>query len=199
MRSKTVIMSVVICVVALLVTWEYGHAASAPGANPLKIGVVSIRTVFNKTQHQIEFRTQAIARRRRAQTQLEDLAKEIQAKEEELQTLKQGTPDHLQQLQSVMDQRGKLESRKEFLNQQSAMENKLWTEKLYQETLKIVSALAKERGLDFVLERTEPTFPISSEELMATLGTHKVLYASAGTDLTAEVVKRLDAIPSLQP
>lgn len=199
MKSKTVIMSVVICAVALLATWEYGHAASAPGASASKIGVVSIRTVFNKTQHQVEFRTQAIARRRRAQTQLEDLAKEIQAKEAELQTLKEGTPDHLQQMQSVMDQRGKLESRTKFLEQQSAMENKLWTEKLYQETLKIAGALAKEKGLDLVLERTEPNFPMSSEELMATLSTHKVLYASAGTDLTAEVVRRLDAIPSLQP
>jgi Skp family chaperone for outer membrane proteins len=199
MKSRTVILSVVICIVALSATWEYGHAASASGAGGSRIGVVSIRTVFNKTQHQIEFRTQAIARRRRAQTQLEDLAKDIKTAEDELQTTKQGTADYLQLLQSVMDQRSKLDGRRKFLEQQTALENKLWTEKLYQETLKIVGALAKEKGLALVLERTEPNFPMASEELMATLSTHKVLYADAETDLTAEVLRRLDAIPNLQP
>jgi len=198
MKSRTVVMGVVICVVALLMTWDHGQAASS-GAGDSRIGVVSVRTVFNQTQHQIEFRTQAIARRRRAQTALEDLAREITAEEEDLQTQKQGTADYLQRLQSVMDGRAKLESRKQFVEQQNALENKLWTEKLYEETLKIVATLAKERGLDLVLERTEPNFPMASDELMAALGTHKVLYAGAEMDLTKEVVKRLDAIPSLKP
>ena len=198
MKSRTVIMGVVICVVALLATWDSGQAASS-GAGGSRIGFVSIRTVFNETQHQIEFRTQAIARRRRAQTALEDLAREIKAEEEDLKTQKQGTADYLQRLQSVMDGRAKLQSREQFIEQQNALENKLWTEKLYEETLKIVATLAKERGLDLVLERTEPNFPMASDELMAALGTHKVLYAGAEMDLTKEVVNRLDAIPSLKP
>ena len=198
MKSRTVIMCVVICVVALMATWEYGYAASASGSGS-RIGVVSVRTVFNKTRHQIEFRSQAIARRRRDQTAWEDLGREVQAGEEDLQTRNPGTADYLQRLQAVMDGRAKLESRKQFIEQQNALENKLWTEKLYQETLKIVGALAKERGLDLVLERTEPNFPMASDELMATLGTHKVLYAGAEIDLTQEVLKRLDAIESLKP
>jgi Skp family chaperone for outer membrane proteins len=198
MKSKTVVMCVVICIVALLATWDYGYAASSSGGGS-RIGVVSVRAVFNKTQHQIEFRSQAIARRRRDQTAWEDLGREIQAGEADLQTRNPGTADYLQRLQAVMDGRAKLESRKQFMEQQNALENKLWTEKLYQETLKIVGALAKERGLDLVLERTEPNFPMASEELMATLSTHKVLYAGAEADLTNEVLKRLDAIPSLKP
>jgi Skp family chaperone for outer membrane proteins len=198
MKSRTVIMGVVICVVALLATWDHGQAASS-SAGGSRIGVVSVRTVFNQTQHQIEFRTQAIARQRRALSALEELDREIKAEEEDLKTQKQGTADYLQRLQSVMDGRAKLESRKQFVDQQNALENKLWTEKLYEETLKIVATLAKERGLDLVLERTEPNFPMASDELMAALGTHKVLYAGAEMDLTKEVVKRLDAIPSLKP
>ena len=198
MKSRTVIMGVVICVVALLATWGHGQAASS-SAGGSRIGFVSIRKVFNQTQHQIEFRTQAIARQRRALSALEDLAREIKAEEDDLQTQKQGTADYLQRLQSVMDGRAKLKSREQFIEQQRALENKLWTEKLYEETLKIVATLAEERGLDLVLERTEPNFPMASDELMAALGTHKVLYAGAEMDLTKEVVNRLDAIPSLKP
>jgi Skp family chaperone for outer membrane proteins len=72
-------------------------------------------------------------------------------------------------------------------------------EELYQQALQIVQTLAKEKGLTLVLERTEPEFPVSSEELMMTFSTHKVLYANGCTDLTAEVVSRLDAAGGDKP
>jgi len=199
MKSRTVVLSVVICAVALLVTFDYSGAAPAAGGSTLKVGVVSVRTVFNKTRQQLEYRTKAIARQGRSRTQLEAQAKEVAADEAELKTLQPGTADYLEQLQSVLSKRSKLESQQEFLKQQRMLEDKLWMEKLYKETLKIVNAVAKEKGLDLVLERTEPTFPISSEELMATFSTHKVLYAGAEMDLTKEVTARLDALENLQP
>jgi len=199
MKSRTVVLSVVICVVALLVTFDYSGAAPAAGGSALKIGVISIRTVFNKTRQQLEYRTQAIARQGQSRAQLQALAAEVEAGEAELKTLKPGTADHLEQLQSVLGKKSKLDSQQEFLKQQRMLEDKLWMEKLYQETLKIVAVMAKEEGLDLVLERTEPEFPISSEELMATFSTHKVLYAGAEMDLTNEVIARLDALENLKP
>ncbi len=199
MKSRTVVLSVVICAVALLATFDYSDAAPAAGGSTLKIGVVSVRTVFNKTRQQMEYRTKAITRQGRSRTQLEAQAKEVAAEEAELKTLKPGTADYLQQLQSVLSKRSKLESQQEFLKQQRMLEDKLWMEKLYQETLKIVNTMAKEKGLDLILERTAPQFPISSEELMATFSTHKVLYAGAEMDLTKEVIARLDALENLQP
>ena len=199
MKSRAVVLSVVICAVAVLATFNYSGAAPAAGGSVLKVGVVSVRTVFNKTRQQLEYRTKAIARQGRSRTQLEAQAKEVAADEAELKTLQPGTADYLEQLQSVLSKRSKLESQQEFLKQQRMLEDKLWMEKLYKETLKIVNAVAKEKGLDLVLERTEPTFPISSEELMATFSTHKVLYAGAEMDLTNEVIARLDALENLQP
>jgi len=113
--------------------------------------------------------------------------------------LRQGTPDYLKQMQAVIQKRAQLDGKQEYLKQQRLLEDKLWMEKLYQETLKIVNTLAQEKGLEFVLERTEPEFPISSDELMATFSTHKVLYAGGGMDLTDEVIARLDAMDNLKP
>ena len=199
MKSRAVVLSVVICAVAVLATFNYSGAAPAAGGSTLKVGVVSVRTVFNKTRQQLEYRTKAIARQGRSRTQLEAQAKEVAAEEAELKTLQPGTADYLEQLQSVLSKRSKLESQQEFLKQQRMLEDKLWMEKLYKETLKIVNTMAKEKGLDLILERTAPTFPISSEELMATFSTHKVLYAGAEMDLTNEVIARLDALENLQP
>lgn len=198
MKSKSAFIGLIIGVVALLATFEYGHAQ--PTISSLsKIGVVSVRNVFNGSQQQARYRSQVLAQQSQSRAQLEDLAKEIAAEEAEMKTLLPGTPDHLKRLQSVLEKQAKLQSQQEYLKQQSTLENKQWMEMLYRETLKIVNILAQEKGLDLVLERTDPVFPISSEELMATFSTHKVLYSGRCLDLTAEVISRLDAIDTLKP
>lgn len=198
MKRRTIMLGVVMGIVALLTAFEYGHAGPA-ATSTSKIGVVSVRTAFNECQQQTQYRAQAIARQNRARAELEAKAKAIQAAEANLQTVKAGTPDYLEQLQIIIKGRAELEGQQEFLKQQRNAEDKQWMERLYQETLKIVAALAKEKGLHMVLERTEPEFPISSEELMATFSTHKVLYADGCVDLTTEVIARLDKLKDLKP
>jgi len=191
-------MGVTICVVALVATFQYSGAAQS-GVPTSKVGVVSIRMVFDKTRQQAQYQTKAVAKRARDRAQLEGLARDVKAAEEEMSTHKQGTAEYLKLMQDVIQKRAQLDAQQEYLKQQTMLENKLWMEKLYEQTLKIVTALAKEKGLDLVLERTEPNFPISSDELMATLNTHKVLYAGNSVDLTGEVVSRLDAMDDIQP
>lgn len=200
MNSKTVIVSVVICIVALLATFQYGHAAQGPAAPTSKIGYVSIRTVLNDCQQQTRYQSQIVAKQNQTRAQLEALSKQISADEAELRTFKPGAADYLQRLQTLIENRSKLESQQEFFKQQRALEYKNWNEALYNATLKIVQDLAKERGLDMVLERTEPEFPMASlDELVAGFSTYKVLYAGGCVDLTREVIARLDAMGNLVP
>jgi Skp family chaperone for outer membrane proteins len=194
MSSKTAITGILVGAMALFMTLGYGRAQSQTTAAPTaKIGIVSVRTVFNSSKRHAQYRAQALKRQSQARTQVDDLTKEIEAEEAELKTLKQGTADYMKQLQVMLEKRSKLDSLQEYLKQQRAFEDKKWMEDLYQEVLRIVNVVAKEKGLDIVLERTEPEFPISSDELMLTLSTHKVLYAGGCVDLTGEVAARLDA------
>jgi len=199
MKSRTAIVGVVILVVALWATFEYGHAAPAAATGGLNIGVVSVRSVISGSQQQVRYSNAVMGAQAQLQAQLESRVKAIEAAEANLKTLRPGTEDYLKQLQSVLQQRGELDSEQEYLKQKRSLENKEWMEKLYQATLKIVTDLAKEKGLDLVLEKTEPQFPISGDELMATFSTHKVLYSGNCLDLTNEVIARLDALESLQP
>jgi Skp family chaperone for outer membrane proteins len=193
MKVSAKAVGVLIGVAALLATFQYGYAASEPVAPAGKIGVVSIRTVFNTSKRHAQYRSQVLQAQSRAKAQLDDLAKDIDAEEAGLKALKDGTPDYLKQLQTILKKRAELDSQREYLKQQRSLEDKNWMESLYQETLKIVKAVAKEKGLSLVFERTEPEFPISSEELMMTFSTHKVLVADGCVDLTQEVAARLDA------
>ncbi len=199
MKGRTTIAICVVCVAALFTAWEYGHAEPQTAVSSSKIGVVSIRNVFNGSQKHARYRSQVLADQSRSMAQLEDLNKEIKAEEAGLGTLKPGTEDHLKQLQTVLEKRAQLQTRQEYLKQQRTIKDKAWMERLYQATLKIVEEVAKEKGLELVLERTEPEFPISSEELMMTFSSHKVLFGGGCVDLTAEVTARLDASDEIKP
>jgi len=190
-KAKTV--GVLVIALALLAMLQYSQAA--PEATPAlsKIGVVSVRTVFNTSKRHGLYRSQVLQAQSRARAQVEDMAKEIEAQEAGLKALKEGTADYMKELQAILKKRAELDGQREFIKQQRSLEDKNWMEALYQETLKLIQTVAKEKGLSLVFERTEPEFPVSSEELMMTFSTHKVLYAEGCVDLTQEVTARLDA------
>ena len=199
MSIRAVLIGSLVCTVALSATFESGRAAPEPPAAPMKIAVVSIRNIFNTSKRHGLYRAQVLSNQSRAKAQLEDLSKDITADEAGLKALKPGTADYMKQLQTMLDKRSKLDSQQEYLKQQRSLEDKNWMEALYQEILKITKEVAKEKGLTLVLERTEPEFPISGEELMMTFSTHKVLYAENCVDLTEEVTARLDANQTVKP
>jgi Skp family chaperone for outer membrane proteins len=199
MSIRTVVIGSLVCIVALFATFESGRAAPEPPAAPIKIAVVSIRNIFNNSKRHAQYRAQVLSNQSRAKAQLEDLSKDIAAEEAGLKALKPGTPDYMKQLQTTLDKRSKLDSQQEYLKQQRSLEDKNWMEALYQEVLKITKDVAKEKGVTLVLERTEPEFPVTPDELMMTFSTHKVLYAENCMDLTEEVTARLDANQSVKP
>jgi Skp family chaperone for outer membrane proteins len=198
MKSQTTIAALVICAVALFAAFEYSQAAPQATATS-RIGIVSVRNAFNASKKHAQYRAQVLASQSQARAGLETLSKQADAEEAGLKTLKPGTTDYLTQLQSVLEKRARLQTQQEYLKQERTLQDKMWMEKLYQEILKVTKEIAQEKGLELVLEQTEPEFPISSEELMVTFSSHKVLYGGGCVDLTEEVTARLDASDNLKP
>jgi len=198
MNGKTATIGLVICVLVSLAVLERGRA-SQPASPTARIGVVSMTDVFKNSKKHMVYTGQAMGRQARIRSELDNLKKEVDGQEAELKTFKQGTADYTQQLQVLFEKRSKLQSQQEFVKQQSMLEDKKWLEDLYQAFQRAAQAIAQEKGLELVLERTEPEFPIPSDELMSTLYMHKVLYAGGCVDLTDEVTARLDADETLKP
>lgn len=198
MNGKIATGGFLVCLLASLAVLEHGRAA-APSGPALRVGVVSMREVFKASNKHKQYSAQAMHRQAQARAQLDDLRKEVEGEEAELKTLKQGTADYRQQMQVVFEKRARLQSQQELLKQQSVLDDKKWLEDLYQAFTRATQSLAREKGLDMVLERTEPEFPVPSDELMTTLYMHKVLYSGGCVDLTAEVAARMDADETLKP
>jgi Skp family chaperone for outer membrane proteins len=193
MKVKTTVLVCLVVSIVLPMTVEYSRADSkAP--KPVEIGVVSILRIFQNCRQGEKYREAAVEERTKTEAELEKLSKEIEAEEAGLRTLKAGSDDYLTRVKQILTRKASLQAQQEFYKQQAALKEQQWAEKVYKDILRATAEVAKKKGLDIVLEKDEPEFPLSNySELMTVISTHKVLYSSGCVDISDEVMARLDA------
>ena len=109
-------------------------------------------------------------------------------------TLVRGSSDYMKQLESLANKEAQLASKREFFNQSLALQQQNITEQLYQDILEQTAVVAKAKGLDLVLEKSDPEIPApNGTQLELAMGTHKVLFAGGCIDITTEVTAGIDA------
>jgi Skp family chaperone for outer membrane proteins len=202
MKIRTIILGCLVSAAVLLVGYPPGtdsHAQPKTDKSSSKTGVVSVRKVFRDSKRNSKYRADVMAEQTKVRAEMEKLSKEIEAQEAGLKTLKRGSVDYLAQYKELLAKRANLDVQQQVINQERSAKDQRWMEELYSQILQITTELAKQKGLELVLEADEPEFPVeSADELMMTLSTHKVLYTAGCLDLTSEVVARLDAKEELK-
>jgi Skp family chaperone for outer membrane proteins len=159
-----------------------------------KIGVISIREIFRASERISKYRQDAMVERQTMELRLNGLAAKIQSEESGLALLSPGSSDHLAQLERIYRNRANLEMEKELYNKKLALKEQRITEDLYGAILLATRAVAQEKGLDLVFEKSEPELPAPSPtQLELAMGTHKVLYSSGCPDITNDVLARINA------
>jgi len=184
MKAKMVVLGCLIGVAALAMSHEgpqtpfiafgnpeYSQAQPETGMLSLKIGVVSIRKVFGDCKRSARYNAEVLAE----------------------QSRKRGTSDYLAQLKEALDKQGEYDAEKEYHTQQKALKYQRWVEDFYMDILRESGEVAKQKGLDLVLEKDEVDFPaLSIDSTMLAIRTHKLLYSGGCLDITDEVIARLD-------
>jgi Skp family chaperone for outer membrane proteins len=209
MKIKTMVLVCLVVIVALLMRGDYSWAGlkGSPDAKkglfgspkstskPVgKVGVVSILKVFRNCKKNEKYRQLTAEEQAKTEAELGKLSKEIEAEETGLKALKAGSDDYLARAKQILTGRASLQAQQDFYKQRGMLKEQQWTEEVYKDILKIIAEVAKEKGIDIVLERDEPEFPLSNyTELMTVISTHKVLYSSGCEDISDEVLARLDA------
>ncbi len=195
MKIKTFTLGCLIMFILCCIGYEASRAGSASGLDNTKIGVVSIRKIFQECKANTDYREKATIEQERMLSELDKLSKEIEAQKAGLKTLKSGTEEYLELVKKVLSKQGELEAGRAFAKQQFASKDQNWTTKLYKQILQITEEIARQKSLNLVLEKDESETIDSStaNELMLTIRTHKVLYSEGCLDITGEVMARLDA------
>ena len=163
------------------------------GAGP-KIGVISVQKIFQDCRRSVKYREEAMAEWDRANAELGKLKAEVDAGKEGIRTLKVGSSDHMALMKEILTKQANLQLQQTLYEQQRALKEQKMVEGLYKDILRETSEVAKQKGLDFVFERSEPELPApSAKELTETISTHKLVYGGGLLDITEEVMARLDS------
>jgi len=160
-----------------------------------KIGVVSVRGIFESCQRSDKYKKETIERRRKMEAELEKLSMEIEADKAGLATLKQDSDDYSMQVRQIMLKQAQVQAQKEFYERNMVVKEQRMIEKLYADVLKAVSEVAQAKELDMVFEKSEPEFPATNgNDLTLTISTHKLLYSKGCIDITSEVIASIDKV-----
>jgi Skp family chaperone for outer membrane proteins len=195
MKLKTAVFVMLTAVLFVpIAAIEQGQAASSQEPKCLKIGVVSIRRIFQDCKRNVKHRQELAAERDKLETELEKLTKEIDLEKTGLKTLKPGSPDYLSAMKEILEKQANLQAQQEFFKRQMDVREQTIIEDLFKDIVKATNEVAKEKGLDLVLEKSEPDLPAAnSNELTLAISTHKVLYSAGCEDITDEVLAKIDA------
>lgn len=195
MKLKPAVFVMLMAVLFVLIAAiEHGQAASSQEPKCLKIGVVSVRKIFQDCKRNVKYRRDLAAERDKLETELEKLSREIDLDKTGLKTLKTGSPDYLSAMKEILEKQARLQAQQEFFKRQMDIREQTIIEGLFQDVIKATGEIAKEKMLDLVLEKSEPDLPAAnSNELMLTISTHKVLFSAGCEDITDAVLAKVDA------
>ena len=194
--QKMVVAWMLAAMVLAGVGYQYVNAAAPAGAgvSAPKVAVVSIKSVFQNSKKNVEYKNKMTEEQDQIIAQLEKLSKEIDALEADLKTRKRGTDEYLKLMKDINEKKSSLEGQKSYYQEQFKMKDQDWTEKLYTQVLAKTAIVAKAKGFDLVLEKDEIELPAqSATELMLIIRTHKVLYYNENLDITSDVLAALDS------
>jgi len=195
MKVRLVLLSCVLGITALFARDVFSNAESTGQAprTQSKIGVVSMLQIIQERAKEDKQLADIMAERIKARAELSALAREIDSEEAGLKTLKSGSEDYTKQLEQLMENKLRLESRRESPDRTAMLRQQIWTQKVFNKVVRISRQLAAEKGLDLVLSKDEPEDLPAGEGFTTGMGTQKVLYSGGCVDLTDEVRARLKA------
>ncbi|HUW20894.1 MAG TPA: OmpH family outer membrane protein [Sedimentisphaerales bacterium] len=194
MKIRLMVLSCLAGIVVLSMGREYSRAGSEVGEPSLKVGVVSIWKIFQNSKRIGKYRQETMAERQRMRARLEQLEREVTTEEEGLKTLKVGSGDYLTQYKDALEKRAALQAEQKFYNEKMTSEEQRISKELYEDILRETSKVAKQKGLQLVFENSEPQLEaLNPNQLEFAMGTHKLLYSEGCSDITDEVMARVDA------
>ena len=192
MKLKSIVVMVLVIIMSGFIV--SAGAVRAADNKCLKIGVVSVRKIFQECKRNTKYRQEMTAERDKIEAELESLSKDIDASKSKLNMLKQDSADYLSGMKDVFDKQASLQAKQEYFKRQMDVREQTVVEQLFKDVIKATGEVAKEKGFDIVLEKSEPDLPAAnSNELTLVISTYKVLYSSGCEDITDAVMAKVDA------
>lgn len=191
-RMRTIVaLAVAAAALAGVAAFSRTSAQTPPMPASSTIGVVDVVKIFDNYERVRAFDLEMRTRSTEVQTQDDNLAKQIESMERKLSDLAPGSKE----AEALVDQMMQLSVQRQTLTKMHegrvTRDRYRLSEEVYQEMLKIIEAIAQERGLDMVF--SGDSFAVGAKlDVYRQIERKKVLFNRANLDLTKEVLERLN-------
>lgn len=194
MKSKIVVIALLLSIIALLSFNAGSVIAKGKIIAPAKIGVFSWRTVINTCDQSVEMDKQFAEKRKQADDEITKLQDEVVSMEIDVKTSKPGSDDYMEKMQQLIQKKAIVEAKQQFHTQEITIREMRETEKVYRQIVVAAQEVAEEMGLDLVMGRSDTEVPFSNpSDLGLTFRTTKVYYNSPDLDITAEIIEKMNS------
>jgi Skp family chaperone for outer membrane proteins len=184
---------VAVCAAVFVFGYNSGSVNAGKAFAPAKVGVVSVRRVFENNKKSMEWQAKQDQQRDKIVAELKAISRDLEALRGDIATRQEGSSDYYQLMRELMEKEASLKAKKDFYEQEMMTKEKVWTEELYQDIIAKTKMVAQEKGLDVVLAKEEMNFPTeSASDLMLMVKTSKLLYYSDALDITDDVLAAVD-------
>lgn len=168
------------------------QAAARPAPVPAVIGAIDLDRVFKeyeKVKEQSEkFKTEAMKR----QQELTRLVEAGKNAAQQLEKMPRNSPDYTRLDNEVTKIKAELEAKRNQFEREFAKRESDTLAALYNEVSQMVAAVAKQRGMTYVVKITnEPPQGDDAQSVMAVMA-KTVVYSDPGMDISGDVVKYLN-------
>ncbi|MHC4232266.1 MAG: OmpH/Skp family outer membrane protein [Planctomycetota bacterium] len=194
-HSKTTILAVAVALLVSLGAYQQGKLNADSSIKPAKIGVVDVTKVLEESASNKQWQEKMQQEQTDTKNEFNQMRTEVEAIQANLKLRTPGTEDFLKLRQEMVEKGAMLDAKNKFYQDKVTFEMQRWTEELYQQLLKVISDVAKDKGLDMVIADEALLLPSPSlQDFMLTVKTRKLLYHNSQYDLTEEVLAALDKI-----
>ena len=192
-NSKTTILVVSVVLLVLLGTYQQGKLDADSAVKPAKIGVVDVTKALESSARNKQWQEKMQQDQTDTKNQFNQMKTELEAIQANLKLRTPGSEDFLKLRQEMVEKGAMLEAKNKFYQDKVTFEMQRWTEELYQQLLKVIADVAKDKGLDMVIADESLILPAPSlQDFMLTVKTRKLLYHNSQYDLTDEVLAAMD-------
>lgn len=186
-------------VIAALAAWAIllGNLGAQPRreirAMPTRVAVCDIAEVFNNYKRAKDLTGKLDARRLRIKNENTKRGKAIEALQMELGHLITGSKKHEETDNDIRRLSIERQAWLQYEDYLAVRDHHRLTKEMYEQTLAMVTVIAKARGLDLVLYREGKIPPTQNiTELLRVVRARKILYNADTIDITEETLRRIN-------
>lgn len=194
-RNHLIVLALLVALAAgaVLLNQSFAQEKTTPAATPTKAAVCDVVAVFRQYQRAKELTDKLKERLDAVKKESDERGKAIETIDAEMGQLKLGSPEYDNRLNEKTKLTIERQAYLAFQDDLAKRENFRLTKDMYDDILKVIEKISKERGYQLVMFR-EPSDQMGNnlEELLQTMARRKVLYNAPSLDITEDVLMRLN-------